>query len=184
MKLKRFSIAMLAGAGLLPGAPASADEFVVHKHYYYDKKPKHDDRKGRGDHREDKKRKHTNEYGDYHYERPPVVIYRYRFYEPDSEAPAVPPSASKPRANAQPNFPRESAADRAAAKERQREILEKELATEQQLLTRARQRIAELEAVPPGAEGDDKRLRTYEDNLQNHEQNIQALRRELRNLDR
>jgi hypothetical protein len=90
------------------------------------------------------------------------------------------PGPAKPRAKAQPSFPRESATDRAAAKERQREILEKGLAAEQRLLARARRRLVEL----PGAESDDTRLRSYEDDLQNHGQNIEALRRELRNLER
>lgn len=74
------------------------------------------------------------------------------------------------------------------AKERQREILEKELATEQQLLANARKEAVELDAMLSGEEPNDpltrERLQPYRDNVHNHEQNVQALRRELRNLDR
>src|SRR5262249_27663180 len=42
-------------------------------------------------------------------------------------------------------FPKESAATRATAKERQRDILEKEMADEQQKLAQARQELAEQE---------------------------------------
>src|SRR3979490_2396314 len=52
---------------------------------------------------------------------------------PAQQIPVQRPSAS----NARSGFPRESASDRANAKERQREILEKELATQPQLLAKA-----------------------------------------------
>jgi hypothetical protein len=83
---------------------------------------------------------------------------------------------------------RESSADRANAKGRQREILEKELASEQADLARARQTLAEQESV---REGDERnyarvleRLQPYRDRVETHEKNIEALRRELLNLDR
>jgi hypothetical protein len=149
----------------------------VHNHYHVDdddgwKKHRHHDDKER------KQAKHDREWKERGDHRAPVVIYRYRIYSPDSQAPPMSPGPAKPRAKAQPSFPRESATDRAAAKERQREILEKGLAAEQRLLARARRRLVEL----PGAESDDTRLRSYEDDLQNHGQ--KALRRELRNLER
>src|SRR5262245_27968598 len=49
-------------------------------------------------------------------------------------------------------FPRETPKDNAKAKMRQREILEKELATEQQALTKARQALAEQQQVRGGDE--------------------------------
>lgn len=83
-------------------------------------------------------------------------------------------------------FPKESAADRADAKERQREILEKELATEEQLLARARAELAAQESVRFGDERNFarvlERLQPYKDSIQTHEKNIEALRRELANL--
>src|SRR5882672_12375650 len=61
---------------------------------------------------------------------------------PAQQIPVQRPSAS----NSRSGFPRESASDRANAKERQREILEKELATEQQLLAKAQQDLVEQES--------------------------------------
>jgi hypothetical protein len=100
-------------------------------------------------------------------------------------APAPPPA---PKPQARPGFPRESSADRANAKDRQREILEKELAAEQADLARAREALLEQESV---REGDERnyarvleRLQPYRDRVETHEKNVQALRRELLNLDR
>ena len=86
------------------------------------------------------------------------------------------------------NFPRESSADRASAKGRQREILEQELAQEQQALSTARQALAEQEAVRSGDERNYarvlERLQPYQETVQNHQKNIEALQRELANLSR
>jgi len=86
------------------------------------------------------------------------------------------------------NFPRESSADRASAKGRQREILEQELAQEQQALSTARQALAEQEAVRSGDERNyarvQERLQPYQETVQNHQKNIEALQRELANLSR
>jgi hypothetical protein len=84
------------------------------------------------------------------------------------------------------NFPRETSADRASAKGRQREILQRELATEEAALARARQALAEQEAVRSGDERNYarvlERLQPYKETVENHEKNIQALQRELGNL--
>lgn len=86
------------------------------------------------------------------------------------------------------NFPRESGADRASAKGRQREILDRELAAEQQALTRARQALAEQEAVRSGDERNyarvQERLQPYQETVQNHQKNVEALQREIANLNR
>ena len=80
-------------------------------------------------------------------------------------------------------FPKESQATRATAKERQRDILEKELADEQMKLTQAKQELAEQEGVRAGDERNfakvQERLQRYKDNVDLHEKNIEALRREL-----
>ncbi|HVL37604.1 MAG TPA: DUF4124 domain-containing protein [Burkholderiales bacterium] len=95
-------------------------------------------------------------------------------------APAPP---AKPAAKA---FPRESAAERLNARQRQREILEKELASEQSDLARARQALAEQEAVRFGDEKNYarvlERLQPFRDRVETHEKNIEALKRELANL--
>lgn len=94
--------------------------------------------------------------------------------------------APPPRTAAPGTFPRESPAERATAKGRQREILENELATEQQLLDKARKELAEQEAVRTGEERNYarvlERLQPFKDSVDLHEKNIDALRRELGNL--
>ena len=86
------------------------------------------------------------------------------------------------------NFPKESPSDRASAKERQRQILEKELATEEQALAKAKQDLAAQEAVRTGDERNYQRvldrLLPYKESVENHEKNIAALKRELTNLSR
>ena len=85
-------------------------------------------------------------------------------------------------------FPRESSDQRASAKDRQREILQKELATEQEALARARQELAQAESVRMGDERNYakvlERLQPLKDSVETHEKNIQALQRELGNLNR
>ena len=99
----------------------------------------------------------------------------------------VAPGQGAPKApRASPsNFPKESAADRASAKGRQREILEQELASEQKLLAQAKQKLAEQQAVRGGDEQNYarvlERLQPYKDTVEVHEKNIEALRRELSN---
>lgn len=85
-------------------------------------------------------------------------------------------------------FPRESAAERDSAKGRQRDILEKELAAEQADLVKAKQALAEQESVRTGDERNYaralERLQPYRDRVETHEKNVEALRRELGNLNR
>lgn len=105
------------------------------------------------------------------------------------EVNVVPSQAPRqPSARAAPSFPRESATDRSNAKERQREILEQELATERQLLERAKQELAAQEGTRGGDERNYarvlERLQSYKDNVETHEKNIEALRRELGNVNR
>ncbi len=96
--------------------------------------------------------------------------------------------APPPRPASKPGFPRESASDRVSATNRQREILEKELAAEQDDLAKARQALAEQEAVRTGEERNYarvlERLQPFKDRIETHEKNIEALRRELSSLGR
>jgi Domain of unknown function (DUF4124) len=93
---------------------------------------------------------------------------------------------SKPPAARAPGFPRETPQASASARERQRKVLESELAAEQEALRQAQQALAEQEAVRFGDERNYarvlERLQPYKDTIQNHEKNIQALQRELANL--
>ena len=94
--------------------------------------------------------------------------------------------APPPKAPA--SFPRESAAERASAKGRQRAILEQELAAEQADLAKAKEALADQEGV---REGDERnyarvleRLQPFKDRVETHEKNVEALRRELANSSR
>ncbi|HET7365648.1 MAG TPA: DUF4124 domain-containing protein [Burkholderiales bacterium] len=103
-------------------------------------------------------------------------------------APPAPQPPQRPNArNQRPaDFPKETPSDRANARERQRDILEQELANEQTALTQAKQELAAQEAVRSGDERNyarvEERLRPYKDTVETHEKNIEALRRELNNL--
>jgi hypothetical protein len=96
--------------------------------------------------------------------------------------------APPPKPASKAGFPRESASERVGAKSRQRDILEKELAAEQDDLAKARQALAEQEAVRAGDERNYarvlERLQPFKDRIETHEKNIEALRRELSSLSR
>jgi len=101
-------------------------------------------------------------------------------------APAQKPPPQPARSARQGDFPKETPAERASARERQREILEKELATEQAGLAKAKQQLAEQEQIRSGDERNYarvlERLQPYKDSIETHEKNIEALKRELANL--
>ena len=84
------------------------------------------------------------------------------------------------------DFPRESPTQRQSAKDKQRDILESELAREQTELAKARDALAAQEAVRSGDEKNYarvlERLQPYKDSVETHEKNVEALRRELNNL--
>jgi hypothetical protein len=90
--------------------------------------------------------------------------------------PATPPTT----------FPKVDSQSRASARERQREILERELAQEEKLLGEARKALEEQEGVRYGDERNYarvlERLQKYKDAVDVHEKNIESLRRELTNL--
>jgi len=86
------------------------------------------------------------------------------------------------------NFPRESPAERQAAKGKQRDTLENELAQEESMLADAKKKLAEQEAIRTGDEKNYQRvldrLKPYQDTVEVHQKNIEALKRELSNLSR
>lgn len=100
-------------------------------------------------------------------------------------APKPAPAAKAPTIA---GFPRESGSDRLAAREKQRQILERELAQEQELLAKAKKELEDQEAVRYGHERNYarvlERLQPFKDSVQAHENNVAALRRELANLSR
>src|SRR5437660_104659 len=81
-------------------------------------------------------------------------------------------AASKPAAGAA-GRPKETAAERSSARDRQREILEKELATEQAALAKAQQDLAAQESVRSGGERNyarvEERLQPFKDSVETHQ---------------
>ena len=108
-----------------------------------------------------------------------------------SRVQVVPAATQSSKGAAKPGptvFPKEDANARAAAKSRQREILERELQREQTLLEQARKDLAEQESVRYGDERNYarvlERLQKYKDAVEVHEKNVESLRREIANLAR
>jgi hypothetical protein len=105
-----------------------------------------------------------------------------------SQINVAPPLTKPPPRASSSNFPRETPGQSASARERQREILQKELVAEEAALARARQALAEQESVRTGEERNYarvlERLQPFRESVENHEKNIAALKRELANLHR
>lgn len=98
----------------------------------------------------------------------------------------VPPPKAGAKAPSPAGFPKESALERAASRDRQRQTLERELAQEQDMLAEARRRLAEQESARSGEERARalERLKPYQDAVEVHHRNVEALKRELANLNR
>ena len=98
------------------------------------------------------------------------------------------PSAKPGAAKSSGNFPKESASDRLSAKDRQRQTLERELQQEETMLADAKRKLAEQEQIRTGDEKNYarvlERLQPYKDAVEVHNKNIEALKRELVNLNR
>jgi hypothetical protein len=86
------------------------------------------------------------------------------------------------------SFPRETPADRAASKAKQKDTIEKELSQEESMLADARRKLTEQEGMRSGNEQNYakvlERLKPYKDTVEVHEKNVEALKRELSNLSR
>jgi len=96
--------------------------------------------------------------------------------------------AAKPGAKSPAGFPKETTSDRASSKAKQRDTIERELAQEQSMLADAKKKLADQEAVRSGDEKNYarvlERLKPYQDTVEVHEKNVEALKRELNNLSR
>jgi hypothetical protein len=96
--------------------------------------------------------------------------------------------AGKPGAKSPAGFPKESASDRLASKAKQRDTIERELNQEQGMLADARKKLFEQEGTRSGDEKNYakvlERLKPYQDTVEVHEKNVEALKRELNNLSR
>jgi len=101
----------------------------------------------------------------------------------------APSAGARPGAKPAPSsFPKEDSQSRASARDRQRDILEREVEQEQKLLEQARKELEEQESVRYGDERNYarvlERLQKYKDAVELHEKNIESLRRELTLLNR
>ncbi len=107
-----------------------------------------------------------------------------------NEAAPAGPAAARPAArerSAPPaGFPKEDAGSRASAKDRQREILERELAQEESMLAKAKKELTDQENQRSGDEKNYarvlERLQPYKNTLEVHTKNVDALRQELGKL--
>ncbi len=92
------------------------------------------------------------------------------------------------KAKSPAGFPKESPSDRVTSKAKQRDTLEQELTQEESMLADARKKLSEQEAVRGGDEKNYsrvlERLKPYQDTVEVHEKNVEALKRELSNLSR
>lgn len=102
--------------------------------------------------------------------------------------PATSPTRARTRSKTPSNYPKETQAKRASAKEKQRQILETELDQERGLLDKSKKALAEQEAVRFGNEKNYARvlarLKPYQDTVEVHQKNVEALERELAVLDK
>lgn len=100
----------------------------------------------------------------------------------------IPPQAPvpKPAAKSPAGFPKESAGERASARDRQKATLESELASEEALLAKAKAELSEQESIRTGDEKNYakvlERLQKYKDNVELHQKNAAELRKELGKL--
>ncbi len=93
-------------------------------------------------------------------------------------APRAQPNAPTPG-----DFPKVGAGEQKARDGDRRAILEQELASEQKSLDEAKKTLAQQEAaVPAGQAKSADRLKSYQDTVQLHERNVEALKKELGNL--
>lgn len=84
------------------------------------------------------------------------------------------------------SFPRVTPDTQRARDDSRREVLEKELANEESALEAARKALSEQEAIRTGDERNYQRvldrLKPYQDKVELHQRNIEALKREISNL--
>lgn len=99
---------------------------------------------------------------------------------------SAPPARARPAAPSPEGFPKVSGETQKSRDSDRRRILEDELANERRALDEARRALAEQEAIREGGERNYQRvldrLKPYQDKVQLHERNIEALQKELANL--
>lgn len=113
----------------------------------------------------------------------------------DQSVSTMPAPTARPQTNPNPanaasaapaSFPRVSPDTQRARDDSRRQVLDKELATEEAALGEARKALGEQEAIRNGDERNYQRvldrLQPFKDKVELHERNIEALKREISNL--
>jgi len=105
--------------------------------------------------------------------------------QPISSMPA-PPRSSNAAPASPSTFPKVSPNDQRARDDSRRQVLDKELATEEGALAEAQKQLSEQESIRQGDERNYQkvldRLQPFKDKVELHKRNIEALRREISNL--
>ena len=116
-------------------------------------------------------------------EAPPKNSRKIRCFKEEKKPAASPAQPQQPTSSAFPTIDRDTQRKR---DDERRVILEQELAAEQQRLEAARQELRQQESVRLDGERDYQRyldrVQPFRNALENHERNIQAIQREIDNL--
>ena len=102
-----------------------------------------------------------------------------------SVVPAVPPARSAAANSSPAGFPKVDSATQKNRDGARRRILEEELGGEEKALAQAKTELSEQESIRTGDEKNYQRvldrLQKYKDEVERHEKNVEALRKELSN---
>lgn len=103
-----------------------------------------------------------------------------------SVVPAIPPARTAKAAPSPPGFPKVDPATQKTRDEGRRRILEDELSSEEKALLEARAELTRQESIRTGDERNYQRvldrLQKYKDNVERHQKNVAALKKELENV--
>ena len=103
-----------------------------------------------------------------------------------SVVPAIPPARAAKPPSSPADFPKVDPATQKDRDQSRRRILEDELAGEQKALTQAKAELTHQESIRTGDERNYQRvldrLQKYKDEVERHEKNVEALKRELGNI--
>jgi hypothetical protein len=103
-----------------------------------------------------------------------------------SVVPAIPAQRAAKEARSPAGFPKVDPATQKSRDDGRRRILEEELSGEERALAKARAELTQQESVRTGDERNYQRvldrLQPYKDDVERHEKNIAALKRELSNV--
>ena len=103
-----------------------------------------------------------------------------------SVVPAIPPARPEKPAASPPGFPKVDPATQKSRDDGRRRILESELSSEEKALVEANAELTRQQSIRNGDERNYQRvldrLQKYKDDVERHEKNVAALKKELENL--